>query len=210
MSLRLSLALATLGMTIAACGPVNQGVESVNQPVVQRTDYVFDAGTAGNALASGERERLESWFSSLELGYGDRVSIDSSAVYGAIGGREEVAAVVARFGLLISDAAPKLASGITPGAIRVIVSRTQASVSNCPNWNRPSMPEFSASSMSNYGCATNSNLAAMVANPEDLIRGRTASPVGDAAVAYKAIDAYRNAAPTGKNGLKSETAGSTK
>ncbi len=210
MSLRLSLAFAALGVTIAACGPVNRGVESVNQPVVQRTDYVFDAGTAGNGLASGEKERLESWFSSLELGYGDRVSIDSSAVDDATHGREQVAAVVARFGLLISDAAPKLAGGITPGAMRVIISRTQASVPHCPNWNRPSAPEFAASNTSNYGCATNSNLAAMVANPEDLIRGRVGSPVGDTAVAYKAIEAYRTAVPTGKNGLKTESAGGSK
>ena len=33
-------------------------------------------------------------------------------------------------------------------------------------------PTSTTSSMSNYGCAVNSNLAAMIANPEDLVHGR--------------------------------------
>lgn len=205
MSLRPSLALMALGMALAACGPVNRGLESVNQPIVQRTDYVFDVRSGGEGLLSGEAQRLEDWFSTLELRYGDRVSADLGTWRGQQAGRDAVAAVVAHFGLLLADTAPQLAVGeVAPGFIRVIVSRTTASVPNCPNWSRPSHPEFQGSGMSNYGCATNSNLAAMVANPEDLVRGQVGASVGDAAVAYKAIDVYRKTAPTGEKGLKSE------
>jgi pilus assembly protein CpaD len=56
--------------------------------------------------------------------------------------------------------------------------------------------------MSNYGCAVNANLAAMVANPEDLVHGREGSGVGDARTATKAVETYRNATPTGTQGLK--------
>ena len=56
--------------------------------------------------------------------------------------------------------------------------------------------------MSNLGCAVNSNLAAMVANPEDLIHGREGSGVGDTLTSIKAVDAYRKAEPTGNKGLK--------
>ena len=55
--------------------------------------------------------------------------------------------------------------------------------------------------MSNMGCAVNSNLAAMVANPEDLIHGREGSGVGDTLTSTKAVDAYRKAPPTGNKGL---------
>ena len=55
--------------------------------------------------------------------------------------------------------------------------------------------------MSNFGCAVNGNLAAMVANPEDLVHGREGSAVNDTLTATKAIDAYRKAEPTGNKGL---------
>jgi pilus assembly protein CpaD len=61
--------------------------------------------------------------------------------------------------------------------------------------------------LSNYGCATNSNLAAMIADPEDLVRGKTGGPQVDAALSGKAIKAYREAQPTGVKGLKVEETG---
>jgi pilus assembly protein CpaD len=59
--------------------------------------------------------------------------------------------------------------------------------------------------MSNYGCASNAALAAMVADPTDLIQGREAGTGGDTATASKAIRAYRDTAPTGTKGLKNES-----
>jgi pilus assembly protein CpaD len=56
--------------------------------------------------------------------------------------------------------------------------------------------------MSNFGCAVNANLAAMVANPEDLIHGREGSGVGDTLTSSKAVGAYRKAEPTGTKGLQ--------
>jgi pilus assembly protein CpaD len=196
-----SAALIALSLGLAACGPVNRGLESVNQPVVSRTDYVFDVSAAGlMGPSSPEAKRLAAWFDSIGLGYGDRVSVDQSAAYGD-SGRDEVAALAAKHGLLLSETAPVTAGAIDPGSVRVIVSRTTAEVPNCPNWKRASQPEFAGSTMSNYGCATNRNLAAMVANPEDLVRGRTGSGT-DASTAAKAIKSYRDAEPTGKAGLQ--------
>jgi pilus assembly protein CpaD len=59
--------------------------------------------------------------------------------------------------------------------------------------------------MSNFGCGVNSNLAAMVANPEDLIHGREGSAVVDAQTASKAVATYRAAPPTGTKGLTEES-----
>jgi pilus assembly protein CpaD len=56
--------------------------------------------------------------------------------------------------------------------------------------------------MSNFGCALNSNLAAMVANPEDLVHGREGSGVGDALTSAKAVGIYRKSEPTGSKGLQ--------
>jgi pilus assembly protein CpaD len=56
--------------------------------------------------------------------------------------------------------------------------------------------------MSNYGCAVNSNLAAMVANPEDLLHGREGAAVLDSRTATRAVEMYRTKPPTGAGELK--------
>jgi pilus assembly protein CpaD len=56
--------------------------------------------------------------------------------------------------------------------------------------------------MANFGCGVNSNLAAMVANPEDLIHGREGSGVGSTDTASKAVILYKYAPPTGTKGLQ--------
>jgi pilus assembly protein CpaD len=48
--------------------------------------------------------------------------------------------------------------------------------------------------MSNFGCAVNSNLAAMVANPGDLVSGRESTSTRCRA-RNKAIEAYRAREP---------------
>ena len=56
--------------------------------------------------------------------------------------------------------------------------------------------------MSNFGCGVNADLAAMVANPEDLLHGREGTGVGDPITGTKAVQFYRSTPPTGANGLK--------
>lgn len=193
-------------LMLGACnmGTVNPGLEAVHQPVVQRTDYAIDLQASGGGLAAEETRRLSTWFDSLELAYGDRVSIDDPAGYGN-GARNDVAAAAARYGMLLEQGAPVTAGQVAPGSIRVVVSRMTASVPECPDWSRPSQPEYEASTMSNYGCASAKNLAAMIANPEDLIRGQSGAGGPDAATVSKAIKTFREKAPTGAGALKQES-----
>jgi pilus assembly protein CpaD len=176
-----------------------RGVEPVNVPVVSRADYALDLAAPGGSLSSSEAGRLDGWFRSLQLGYGDNIYVDGADAYGA---RDDVARVAGRYGMLVSNGAPVTSGDIAPGTVRVVVSRTRASVPNCPNWSVPSQPNIENAMMSNFGCAVNSNLAAMVANPEDLVHGREGSGLGDAQTATKAVESYRKAAPTGNSGLK--------
>ncbi|WP_197277278.1 CpaD family pilus assembly protein [Sphingomonas profundi] len=201
----LALLALALAPALGGCGPVNRGLSSVNQPVVSRTDYVLDV--SGDALRSGstaEAARIDAWFQALRLGYGDRVSIDDPTRSADEGVRDAVSGVLARHGLLLSEATPVTAGEIAPGSVRVVVSRSIATVPDCPNWSRSSQPEFAGSTMSNYGCATNTNLAAMVANPEDLVRGASAEG-NDPRSVNKAIRAYRDTPSTAISGLKTES-----
>ncbi len=110
--------------------------------------------------------------------------------------------IAGRYGMLVTPGAPVTAGAVRPGSVRVVVARRRAFVPNCPNWSRPSQPDWNNQSMSNYGCATNSNLAAMIADPEDLIHGREGAPVTDTLTATRAVDLYRKKAPTGEGGLQ--------
>ena len=175
----------------------DRGVASVNVPVLTRADFVFDAAAPDGSLASGEAARLNAWFAGLDLGYGDSIYVD-----GPYGARSEVAQVAGNYGLLVSPSAPVTGGPVGPGNARVIVSRMRATVPNCPNWSVPAQPSADNRAMSNFGCAVNSNLAAMVANPQDLVYGREGSGVGDSLTASKAIGSYRKAEPTGTKGLQ--------
>lgn len=187
-------------------GTQNRGLESVHQPVVSRSDYALDLGVANGALAPGELQRLAGWMTAMRLGYGDQVAIDDPAADG-FRARGDVAAVIARYGLLLSEAAPVTPAPLTPGSIRVVVSRMRATVPHCPDWSRDASNEFEANTSSDYGCATNTNLAAMIANPADLVRGAPGSETTDTMVSYKAIDTYRKKAPTGAGGLTAVSTG---
>lgn len=201
------LAPLASALLLAGCmGTENRGLESVHQPVVSRSDYALDLGVSGGALVPGEERRIAGWMTTMRLAYGDRVAIDDPAGEG-LRAHDAVAAVVAGYGLLLSDDAPVTPAAVTPGTIRVVVSRMRAAVPRCPDWSRDSTNEFESNTSSNYGCAVNRNLAAMVANPADLVRGAPGTETTDAAVSYKAIDTYRKKAPTGASGLAAASTG---
>jgi len=168
--------LPLVALALPACmggGTENRTMESVHQPIVSRTDYVFDMPSR---TSPADRARLSEWFRSLDLAYGDRVSVDDPS--GSASNRGEVAELASYYGAAFEPVAPVTQGNIPPGNIRVIVSRTKAEVPGCPDWSRPSNPTFDNHAMSNYGCATNANLAAMVANPEDLVSGKEKAPTG--------------------------------
>jgi pilus assembly protein CpaD len=202
----LASALAPALLLGACGGTTNRGLESVHQPVVSRTDYVFDVNTSGNGLAPGEEQRLAGWMASLRLSYGDQVAIDDPHPYGS-GVHDTVAAQVARYGLLLSNDTPVTDAPLPPGTVRIVITRMKATVPGCPDFSRENKPEFNSNSSSNLGCAINSNLAAMVANPADLVRGQPGAGDNDNISSGKAIDTYRKAPTTGNGGLKSESTG---
>jgi pilus assembly protein CpaD len=199
------LALIACGASLTGCATdAQRGLESIHQPVVSRTDYVFDVSEpGGDRLSASDADRLNGWFASIKLRFGDRLSVDSPG--GNRGAREAVASVAAQYGLLVEERAPVTEGEILPGNVRVIVSRMTATVPNCPDYSSPSDQKFSGAQSPNYGCAVNSNLAAMVADPHDLLAGREGSQSVDASTSTKAIKAYRTAPLTGAGGLKNES-----
>ena len=198
-------ALLLIAAALSGCayhpGPDPEaGISPTNVPVISREDFVFDVAAPGGNVPPSEAARLDSWFASLDLRYGDSVYVDGGPYSDAA--RAQVAGIAGKYGLLVSPSAPVTAGVVQAGNVRVVVSRTVASVPNCPNWERESHPNYNNKMMPGFACAVNGNLAAMVANPEDLVRGREGSGVLDTATATKAVNVYRTTPPTGTKGLQ--------
>jgi len=201
----LGTALAlSIGLALSGCGgmPSNGSIYSVNQPVVERTNYTLDVSTGSGGLSIPEQRRLAGWFEAMDIRYGDRVSIDDPL--GSPSTAAAVGALAKRYGILVSEDAPTTPGYVDAGTARVILTRSTASVPNCPNWSARSDVNLRNATSTNYGCATNSNLAAMVADPEHLIQGAKGDSTTVVMSSSKAIATYRETPPTGKDGI-SET-----
>ncbi len=201
---------AAIGLALAGCmgssggAEVNRSLDSVHQPVVTIQSYVFDADTSANGIAPTELRRVSDWFDAMNVRYGDRIAVDQgSEGYGSRAAVDSVAMLVARRGMILADNAPITAGTIAPGRIRVVITRSSARVDGCPDWSSRSAIGTSSTTTSNYGCAINSNLAAMVADATDLVRGQTRAS-NDPLTASKAIETYRTAPPSGAEGLAEE------
>lgn len=203
-------ALALLALPLGACATdtANRSVESVHQPVVAYNAYTFDVQAGSDGGLSGvEARRLNDWFASIRLGYGDQIAIVTDGGYYSPALRDGVADLVARQGLLVAEDSSAVAGSAPAGSVRLIVRRSTASVPGCPDWSSTQENDMNLATSPNYGCGVNSNLAAMIANPEDLVRGQGTDSDLRTATSNRAISTYRDKAPTGAGELKQITAG---
>lgn len=196
---------AALVLALSACvtdtSTVNRGMESVKQPVVSHTSYVFDVNAGGGKLTEAERQRLEGWFDSIGLAYGDTVAIATESGYYGKDIHDGIAAVVERHSLLLQEDHTAQAGRALEGSVRLIVRRATAQVPDCPEWKNQAESNGTGEISSNFGCGVNSNLAAMVANPNDLVLGQGNASDLRTATSSKAIKVYRDQTPTGSGGL---------
>jgi len=155
--------------------------------------------SSNSGLTVPEKARLADWFEAMEIGYGDRISIDDPLASDAV--RTDVQAIAARYGLLLNDGAPVTVGYVDPGNVRIVITRSHAYVPGCPDWSDNYSSNLGNNTSDNFGCAVNSNMAAMIANPEHLLNGAEGNGETVVMSSSKAIESYRNSAPTGAGGL---------
>ncbi|MDJ0979856.1 MAG: CpaD family pilus assembly protein [Erythrobacter sp.] len=197
---RMALAIA-LGLGLAGCGGMatNNTLYSTKQPVVERQNFALDVSTISNGLPVTEQVRLNGWFEAMNVGYGDRISIEDPSANPAV--TNAVNDLAGRYGLIVSKTAPTTTGALGQGRARVVITRSSAEVPGCPDWSAKSDMNYTNATSPNYGCASNSNLAAMVANPEDLLEGQKGDGENVVATATKAITTLRETPNTGAAGL---------
>lgn len=198
-----SALVVSLGLALSACGTANDGPQnmtlySTNQPVVERNNFTLDLATGASGLTMTEEARLADWFETMDVGYGDAIALDDPVNSPAV--RQDVAAVASRYGLLLSETAPVTEGYLNPGQARVVVTRSMARVPGCPIWDDQYGFNRGNQTSNGFGCAVNTNLAAMIANPEDLIEGQKGTGETVIMTSNRAIGSYRDAEPTGQGG----------
>jgi len=203
------VAVSALALAVGGCAAQphvlsaanNNSLYSMHQPVVEHNNFVFDVASRDDGVPAAEQARLGAWFDSIGLAYGDHVTLDEAQGYQSAAARRDIAKVAAEHGLLVAeDGAPMTEGSVAPGYVRIVASRSTASVPGCPSWTDPGI-DSPVRTGTNYGCATNSNMAAMIANPDDLVHGRAGSGVGAAITAGRAVRVYRESRPTGAQPL---------
>jgi pilus assembly protein CpaD len=207
MTLRKFRTVLCISLAVGLCAPslagakdkVNRSSDSVNQPVVSYATFIYDVQSSNGSLSTTERSRLEGWLSSINIGYGDHVAIASDEAYVAPAVREGISEVLGHHGLLVGEDTTAQAGKAPYGSVRLILRRASASVPNCPNWSKKAETDGINGLSPGYGCAVNSMLAAMVANPEDLVRGQTGgeNSITRSATSSKAARGYMDHVPSG-------------
>ena len=195
---KLAIALA-LGLSLASCGgmPTNNTLYSTKQPVVKRDSFSMDVDTISSGLPVTEQARLNGWFEAMDLRYGDRVAVEDPGSNPAV--TNAVNELAGRYGLIVSDTAPTTAGFLQPGQARVVITRSSAEVPGCPDWSAKSDMNYLNATSPGYGCSINGNMAAMIADSQDLLEGKKGNTEDIVNTGSRAINAYRQRSDGGSN-----------
>jgi pilus assembly protein CpaD len=211
------LGLGLAGCAGAAGGDAHLGwieAGSPKQLQVEQAQYRHTVrfATDSAVIEAGERDRLLAFLASADLGPGDAVRLEghaderASEVYNlALASRraQSVEAFLRQQGLgrtrVVSTAYGEAAPADPRSSeeawranrrVELVLERHVVVLPGCPDWSRESGTDFANLPHSNLGCATETNLGLMVAEPRDLVRGRTLGPA-DGTREAEAIVRYR-------------------
>lgn len=186
MFLALCLSACATARQPAPASPYASVPHGVVVTFVKRTLAVHYAPGAESPDAS-QIAALNILFATGDLGRGDVVVIERAPSQLAQAPAVALLSGLSREGLIVSLT---VSASEPEGELRLQIEHAVATAPDCPNWTKPPGNDFDNTLHSDFGCATAMNLAAMVANPRDLLAGQAmGGVVGDAAVA--AMHSYR-------------------
>jgi pilus assembly protein CpaD len=178
-----------LALAFAGCVTDYTKSEAPNNLTVdgaeRRVELSFVPGSARLAPA----DAIDRLVAIGEIRPSDRVTI-AAAGYPALA--EQRTAVISRELLRYGIVADALPLETVPANHAIIgIGRYTVTLPPCPNWSSSPGAEYTNAYYSNWGCAAATNLGLMVANPADLVSGRTLAPA-DGMPAVTAVTRYLN------------------
>ena len=219
-SIFLAMAVASLGACTSVDGNLDTtrgwlAASSIKKLEVDQAQYrhvtYFD--TDRDELRSDERDRLMSFIAAVQPTSQDTIRLEghaderASEVYNldlASRRNGSVKQVLLEHGLnqsliqmnAFGEHAP-VSSGRGENAwsqnrrVEIVLERYIVTPPPCPDWSRRSGRDYSNQPHSNFGCATETNLGLMIANPRDFVRGRKLGPA-DGIHQAEGISRYRD------------------
>lgn len=182
--------VAGCAQTVADWTPAATPNELQVQWVTHEHSVSFNG--AANRLTNHQSRSLDRFLGEIDLRPSDRVFVDVGPLSGEAASDARVSAVNEHLRRYVPDAQALAITGEkgTDSGIRLIVGRYVVLPPNCPNLSGPTASNPGNNADSNFGCSTQRNLGLMLADPGDLLRGRTLGP-GDGEALSRGIRAYR-------------------
>jgi pilus assembly protein CpaD len=190
--------VALIAGTLAGCAPYPKaGWTPAEVPVVENqlrwieSTHVVRFAPDDSNLSAGERSRLDAFLNIARPDYPDRIAVladDSALETRRVAGVREhllerrVSSRQITLGMAADD---------RPNVVTIVIGRYIVIPPSCPNWSKPSSADANNRNGSNFGCATATNLGAMVADPGDLVTGKSVGP-GDGTVSAGSVQRYRD------------------
>jgi len=156
-----------------------------NEVRLVRIAHEVEAGADG-ALIPKDRATLDRFFADMGLGYGDSVSMLEGPAFSEEA-RASVTTAVHAWGVPISGPPAEVDRSPANNAAFVIVDRYVVTPPDCPNSTLNLSRNYANAPSPQYGCAMVINLGQMVADPRDLLAGKS----GALPVTEKATQAIR-------------------
>lgn len=191
----------TLGFTLLLAG-CNTG-QSLAPDYAENTNQIREVKLRHAVVFAGKSDRiskdarsdLEAFLRRAEMRRGDRVIVSAPAASGKKPGKlaRKRLAKVGRFmrfrGLKVQYARHR-AAGVGAGMVRVSIERSVVIAPDCPDWDTAVAGAALDGRPDRFGCMNAAALAAMIADPNDLKRGRRLGR-GDGEYQSRWIRGYR-------------------
>lgn len=131
-----------------------------------------------NLLTNQASRSLDRFLNEIDLRPSDRLFVDVGPQSGEVVNDARVGAINEKLRHYIPGTQATAITGEkgTTSNISLIVGRYVVLPPNCPDLSRPTATNHGNTPDSNFGCSTNRNLGLMLADPGDLLRGRTLGP----------------------------------
>jgi pilus assembly protein CpaD len=209
---KITLASVTLlALGLAACGgspaPTNTSLSPTRIPTVSVDQISHNLYFTNNRISGPEEAALLAFLRTVGPRFADRIAIEDPNPENA---DERIAALTKILGRMgVGVASVKRATDLAPGISRIVVSRASVTMDECPDWNDETLNTYRGAASSNYGCASRSNLARMVADPTDMLEGRPLNGQGGATVAEPVARWNKRNGATNSSTTGSASAGSS-
>ena len=155
-------------------------------------EHSINFNSPANLLTNQESRSLDRFLSEIDVRPSDRLFVDIGPQSGEVVSDARIGVINQQLRHYVPGAQAVAITGEkgTDRNIRLIVGRYVVLPPNCPNFSRPTNTNTGNYSDSNFGCSNQRNLGLMLANPGDLVRGRTLGPA-DGESLSRGVRAYR-------------------